>query len=186
MIKWDYQRRHKSYGMQSLWGVIWIHFVLATSLINYSTNSLINRSERLLYNGTLVVVLKMSTLSDRELDALKDAMELYDTVGDGKVDSMSLADVLRGIGENPTESAKSSGTGICWLFASIRSRRLWEYKQRRVTTSVDNAGWQIVHRGCRYAYNRTWAQRTSQLWRFREKCDVCINTNQVSAEFQRK
>ena len=46
----------------------------------------------------------MSTLSDRELDALKDAMELYDTVGDGKVDSMSLADVLRGIGEKPTES----------------------------------------------------------------------------------
>ena len=46
----------------------------------------------------------MSSLSDREINALKDAIDLYDTVGDGKVDSLALADILRGIGENPTES----------------------------------------------------------------------------------
>ncbi|XP_028393348.1 myosin-2 essential light chain-like [Dendronephthya gigantea] len=46
----------------------------------------------------------MSSLNDREVTALKDAIDLYDTVGDGKVDSMALADILRGIGENPTES----------------------------------------------------------------------------------
>lgn len=46
----------------------------------------------------------MSSLNDREINALKDAIDLYDTVGDGKVDSNVLADILRGIGENPTES----------------------------------------------------------------------------------
>ena len=46
----------------------------------------------------------MSSLNDREISALKDAIDLYDTVGDGKVDSYVLADILRGIGENPTES----------------------------------------------------------------------------------
>ena len=46
----------------------------------------------------------MSSLNDREINALKDAIDLYDTVGDGKVDSSVLADILRGIGENPTES----------------------------------------------------------------------------------
>lgn len=46
----------------------------------------------------------MSSLSDLEINALKDAIDLYDTVGDGKVDSSALADILRGVGENPTES----------------------------------------------------------------------------------
>ena len=46
----------------------------------------------------------MSSLNDSEINALKDAIDLYDTVGDGKVDSFALPDILRGIGENPTES----------------------------------------------------------------------------------
>ncbi|XP_046839364.1 myosin-2 essential light chain-like [Xenia sp. Carnegie-2017] len=46
----------------------------------------------------------MSSLSERDINALKDAIDLYDTMGDGKVDSSALADILRAIGENPTES----------------------------------------------------------------------------------
>lgn len=41
---------------------------------------------------------------DREMDELKDSFGLYDTVGDGKIDSFSFGDVLRAVGENPTEA----------------------------------------------------------------------------------
>lgn len=41
---------------------------------------------------------------DREMDELRDCFSLYDTVGDGKIESSCFGDVLRAVGENPTEA----------------------------------------------------------------------------------
>lgn len=45
-----------------------------------------------------------STLTDREMDELRDNFGLYDTVGDGKVESTSMGQVLRSAGLNPTQA----------------------------------------------------------------------------------
>ena len=41
---------------------------------------------------------------DREMDELRDGFGLYDTVGDGKVESSNVGQVLRAVGLNPTEA----------------------------------------------------------------------------------
>lgn len=41
-------------------------------------------------------------LTEREIEEVQDGFSLYDTVGDGKVDSHKLGEVLRGLGQNPT------------------------------------------------------------------------------------
>lgn len=46
----------------------------------------------------------MSTLTDREMDELRDNFGLYDSVGDGKVESSSVGQVLRSVGLNPTQA----------------------------------------------------------------------------------
>lgn len=45
-----------------------------------------------------------STLTDREMDELRDNFGLYDTVGDGKVESSNIGQVLRSVGLNPTQA----------------------------------------------------------------------------------
>ena len=45
-----------------------------------------------------------STLTDREMDELRDNFGLYDTVGDGKVESSNFGQVLRSVGLNPTQA----------------------------------------------------------------------------------
>lgn len=45
-----------------------------------------------------------STLTDREMDELRDNFGLYDTVGDGKVESSKIGQVLRSVGLNPTQA----------------------------------------------------------------------------------
>ncbi|XP_068688128.1 myosin-2 essential light chain-like [Montipora capricornis] len=45
-----------------------------------------------------------STLTDREMDELRDNFGLYDTVGDGKVESSSMGQMLRSVGLNPTQA----------------------------------------------------------------------------------
>lgn len=45
-----------------------------------------------------------STLTDREMDELRDNFGLYDTVGDGKVESLNIGQVLRSVGLNPTQA----------------------------------------------------------------------------------
>lgn len=41
-------------------------------------------------------------LTDREVEEIQDSFSLYDTIGDGKVDSYKLGEVLRAVGQNPT------------------------------------------------------------------------------------
>jgi len=41
-------------------------------------------------------------LTDRQLEDITDGFGLYDTIGDGKVDSCRLGEVLRAVGQNPT------------------------------------------------------------------------------------
>lgn len=41
-------------------------------------------------------------LSDRQVEEITDGFSLYDTVGDGKVESHLLGEVLRALGQNPT------------------------------------------------------------------------------------
>ncbi|XP_031553590.1 myosin-2 essential light chain-like [Actinia tenebrosa] len=41
-------------------------------------------------------------LSERQVEEITDGFSLYDTVGDGKVDSHLLGEVLRALGQNPT------------------------------------------------------------------------------------
>lgn len=45
-----------------------------------------------------------STLTDREMDDLRDNFGLYDTVGDGKVESANIGQALRSAGLNPTQA----------------------------------------------------------------------------------
>lgn len=45
-----------------------------------------------------------SQLTDREMDELRDNFGLYDTVGDGKVESSNVGQVLRSCGLNPTKA----------------------------------------------------------------------------------
>lgn len=45
-----------------------------------------------------------STLNDREMDDLRDNFGLYDSVGDGKVESTNIGQVLRSVGLNPTQA----------------------------------------------------------------------------------
>ena len=45
-----------------------------------------------------------SALTDREMDELRDNFSLYDTVGDGKVESYNIGQALRAVGLNPTEA----------------------------------------------------------------------------------
>lgn len=45
-----------------------------------------------------------STLTDREMEELRDNFGLYDTVGDGKVESGNIGQVLRSVGLNPTQA----------------------------------------------------------------------------------
>lgn len=45
-----------------------------------------------------------SQLTDREMDDLRDNFGLYDTVGDGKVESSNVGQVLRSCGLNPTKA----------------------------------------------------------------------------------
>lgn len=42
--------------------------------------------------------------TEREMEDLRDSFNLYDKIGDGKIDVHDLGDALRGLGENPTES----------------------------------------------------------------------------------
>lgn len=41
-------------------------------------------------------------LTEREVEEIQDAFSLYDIVGDGKVESHKLGEVLRALGQNPT------------------------------------------------------------------------------------
>ena len=41
-----------------------------------------------------------STLTDKEMDELRDNFGLYDTVGDGKVESANMGQMLRAVGLN--------------------------------------------------------------------------------------
>ena len=43
-------------------------------------------------------------LTDREIEEISDGFGLYDTVGDGKVESHRVGEVLRGLGLNPTNA----------------------------------------------------------------------------------
>lgn len=45
-----------------------------------------------------------STLTDKEMDELRDNFGLYDTVGDGKVESANMGQMLRAVGLNPTQA----------------------------------------------------------------------------------
>ena len=43
----------------------------------------------------------MSTITEDEMDIIKERYELYDKKGDGKVDASQVLDVLRACGLNP-------------------------------------------------------------------------------------
>lgn len=43
-------------------------------------------------------------LSDKEIRDLRECFLLYDKVGDDRIDSSQLGDVLRGLGQNPTNA----------------------------------------------------------------------------------
>jgi len=43
-------------------------------------------------------------LSDKEVRDLRECFSLYDKVGDDKIDSSQLGEVLRGLGQNPTNA----------------------------------------------------------------------------------
>lgn len=46
----------------------------------------------------------MSTITEDEMDIIKERYELYDKKGDGKVDASQVIDVLRACGLNPLTS----------------------------------------------------------------------------------